>query len=30
VPSPKIQAALWQAFHKLDWGAFNNLLERPR
>jgi hypothetical protein len=28
--APKIQAALWQAFHKLDWNSFNNLLEQPR
>lgn len=28
--APKIQAALWKAFHTLDWGAFNNLLEQPR
>ena len=25
-----IQQALWQAYHKLDWAAFNNLLVQPR
>ena len=28
--APKIQASLWQAYHKLDWGAFNALLVQPR
>lgn len=28
--SPKIQQALWQAYHELDWTAINNLLEAPR
>jgi hypothetical protein len=28
--SPKIQQALWKAYHELDWGAINNLLEAPR
>lgn len=28
--TPKIQQALWQAYHKLDWVSFNNLLEQPR
>jgi hypothetical protein len=28
--SPRIQQALWKAYHTLDWAAFNNLLENPR
>ncbi len=28
--APKIQAALWKAYHALDWAAISNLLETPR
>lgn len=28
--APEIQHMLWQAYHTLDWAAFNHLLETPR
>jgi hypothetical protein len=28
--APKIQQALWKAYHELDWAAINDLLEAPR
>lgn len=28
--APTIQRALWQAYHKLDWAALNQMLEQPR
>jgi hypothetical protein len=28
--APQIQNALWQAYHKLDWAAINDVLEQPR
>ena len=28
--SAAVKRALWQAFQKLDWAAFNRLLDVPR